>query len=164
MLKGVPFQCPGFAVVGIILLDETVAPHLNGLDEVDSKHRGRRDDDGYFRVLASSGSYLHVDGLGRQQPGKVVWRMVETLRARVHHNHLVAGTRVHMIPVKRPRGTLQFSASAQSRRQANDFLYRLYPGIRCVPTPRINSVEQGHAALPGKLLRCIAPGLEQSIG
>ena len=90
--------------------------------------------------------------------------MVEAPRARVHHNHLVAGTRVRMIPVERPRGTRQFSASAKSRRQANDFLYCLYPRVRCIPTPRVDSVEQGHPTRLGKLLRRIAPGLEQGIG
>src|SRR6266567_7894758 len=90
--------------------------------------------------------------------------MVEAPRAGVHHNHLVAGTRVRMIPVERPRGTRQFSASAKSRRQANDFLYCLYPRVRCIPTPRVDSVEQGHPTRLGKLLRRIAPGLEQGIG
>ena len=59
-------------------------PHLNGLDELYTKHRGRRDNDRYFRILVSSDGYLHVHGVTRQQPRKVVWRMVDTPRACVH--------------------------------------------------------------------------------
>src|SRR5260370_7174578 len=103
VLKGVPFQCPGLTVVGIILLDEPVTPHLNGLDELYTKHRGRRDNDRYFRILVSSDGYLHVHGVTRQQPGKVVWRMVDTPRACVHYNHLVAATLIRIVPCTRPR-------------------------------------------------------------
>ena len=39
VLKGFPFQCPCFTVVGIIILDEPVVPDLNGFNKIHPENR-----------------------------------------------------------------------------------------------------------------------------
>src|SRR5262249_35299185 len=86
------------------------------------------------------------------------------MRACIHHDQLIARARKCIVPVECLFRMWEFTTACKGRRHTDEVGDGLLLRPRLLSTPALNSSEKSDPLWRFKLIRGVAPGLEERIG